>query len=132
MLRTISWALFVTSVVAVSTAESGEKQKPEKIELSGAWKITWAEDADNVNLITLMVKKEKIEGTYVNDAKEACNVTGQFDSEKKTVVFTIVSPNWEIKCDGTVTNVNLIKGTYLAYGTETGTFEMAREKSKEK
>jgi hypothetical protein len=112
-------------------AAAQDKQQP-KIDLGGSWTIMWVNDPANVNPLMLTQKGDKIEGTYINDKKEKCKVTGVIDREKGTVKFTIKGsePNFEITCDGTLGDGKVIKGRYVAYGNANGDFSMSRMEKK--
>src|SRR5207244_1340701 len=95
-------------------------------DMAGSWSITWVADPANVNPLKLTTAGERIEGTYVNDKRTTCKVTGSVDEGKGTISFVISGPAFEVKCDGLIESLNLVSGSYVAYGGLRGSFRMSR------
>ena len=119
--------VILMALLAPITCVGAEKNLP-KVNLDGSWSITWDANPENVNPVKFSQSGDKIKGTYLNDAKETCKVTGLVDREKGTVSFTIEGPSSEfkIKCDGLLVNAKLVKGSYFAYAKLKGSFRMSR------
>ena len=96
--------------------------------LTGTWSIMWAGDPANTNPIKLSQSGDTIEGTYLNDARETCQVTGRVDHKRGSASFTITGTNtsFVVRCDGIIASASLVEGRYQAYGNSTGNFRMSR------
>ena len=119
----LSVTFFIISLVFGSAASA--ESSPQLPELSGSWTFTWDGDDKNTNTVTLKQKAGTISGTYINDSKEDCPVAGRFSSDT-SVVLVIMCPGWDIKAEGSIANLALVTGKYLAYGDSSGDFKMAR------
>jgi hypothetical protein len=97
-------------------------------DLTGSWTILWSDyDPTNRNPITLLQSGDTIEGTYLNDARESCKVTGVINREKGTVTLRIKGerPSFEIECTGMPASAKVIEGRCY-YGDRLGEFRMLR------
>ncbi len=97
-------------------------------DLTGSWTIFWVhDDPTNRNPIELVQSGDRIEGTYLNDARESCKVTGAIDREKRFVIFTIRGErlDFAIECTGIPASAKVIEGRWYR-GDITGTFRMSR------
>jgi uncharacterized protein (TIGR02996 family) len=96
--------------------------------LAGTWSIMWCGDPANANPMKLSQSGDTIEGTYLNDARETCKVTGRVDHKSGTVSFTIKgdSARFVVLCDGIIASASLVEGRYRAYGISMGSFRMSR------
>ena len=123
MLRLVQLAatLCISSVATASLA-----QPPRQMDFGGSWTFTWDNNPRNMNLGDLKQGTGTFTGTYVNDAKDKCPLVGRMSSPT-AVTLTIVCPLWEIRADGSITNSQLVVGSYVAYGSSRGTFQMSRK-----
>lgn len=95
--------------------------------LSGLWRVTWAQDAKNTNELELLQTGTRITGNYVNDSKENCGVTGAIDEVGSKLALQVACKNWGIRMDGVVSaDRNTVTGNYTAYLNDKGTFSMVR------
>jgi uncharacterized protein (TIGR02996 family) len=96
--------------------------------LAGTWSIMWEGNPANTNPIRLSQSGDAIEGTYLNDARETCKVTGRVDHENGIVNFTIKgdSVHFVILCDGIIAGASRVEGRYQAYGNSMGSFRMSK------
>ncbi len=96
--------------------------------LAGTWSIMWCGNPANTNPIKLSQSGDTIEGTYLNDARETCKVTGRVDHKSGTASFTIKgdSARFVVLCDGIIASASLVEGRYQAYGNSMGSFRMSR------
>ena len=101
-------------------------QPPQQIDFAGSWTFMWDNNLKNTNVADLKAEAGIISGTYMNDAKDKCLIVGRFTSSTN-VALTITCPKWDIKCDGSVKNSQLVVGRYVAYGSTAGGFQMSRK-----
>ncbi len=101
-------------------------QSPQQIDLTGYWIFSWDNDPNNANTANLKQGMGTITGSYINDAKENCPITGRITS-LTAVTITITCPNWDIKADGSIVDSNLVIGSYFAYGSTHGIYRMVRK-----
>ena len=96
--------------------------------LAGTWSIMWDGASANTNPIKLSQSGDTIEGTYLNDARETCQVTGRVDHKSSRASFTITGDNgrFVVLCDGIIASASLVEGRYQADGNSTGSFRMSR------
>jgi hypothetical protein len=92
--------------------------------LSGSWTITW--DNNSKNPMSLKLTNERFSGTYTNDSKESCPVSGNLDSTSKRLALQVACPQWDMRMEGQVVP-DMIKGTYRAGVSGTGKFTMAKQ-----
>jgi hypothetical protein len=95
-------------------------------DLTGKWVITWLSNNDT-QPIELVQNGDSISGTYINNSKDSCPVSGSLSGN--VLSFTVQCPKWDIKMSGTVTakGETVENGSYTAYGQVTSQFRMAKE-----
>lgn len=99
--------------------------------LSGDWIVKWL-DNNTLNPMTISQADGRLMGTYINDSKEICSVTGHPVKNSSRVTLNIDCPKWDISMEGTVSgDGNTIEGTYRAYGTSQGGFLMTRKQQRQ-
>lgn len=113
--------LILAAIISESPAQQGSQADP-----TGSWSFIWQNNSANTNPVTLKYENGAITGTYVNDSKEQCPVAGRWNSSEGKVTLTIVCPRWEIKCEGSIKDPNLVIGRYAAYGNSAGDFRLLR------
>jgi hypothetical protein len=121
--------LFVTLILAASIAMTGSLAHPGQAvtDFSGTWQVRWLSN-DSLNPLILNQASEKFTGTYVNDAKDRCSVTGEFGAATRQVTLHIACPKWGIDMEGYASlDGKLIVGKYLAYGNAIGGFAMTKK-----
>jgi hypothetical protein len=107
--------VFVDSAVAQDGAD-----------LSGQWTVTW--DNNSQNAMSVALTGGRFSGNYINDSKESCSVTGNFDAENSRLALQIVCPNWDIRMQGQASsNGKAIEGSYQAYIDTTGKFTISKQ-----
>lgn len=116
----LSASAFIFLTLGPAAAETAAQP-----DFTGSWIFTWDNDDKNTNPVTLKYEAGTITGTYVNDSKENCPVTGRLGSAT-SVILVIMCPGWDIKSEGSMTSSNMVTGKYLAYGDSTGEFRMSR------
>jgi hypothetical protein len=95
-------------------------------DISGAWTAVWSNNNRN-DLVLGYSGGQQLTGTYVNDAKAACAVTGNVLDGVKRFVLTVRCPHWDLLMEGVVAgDGRTAKGSYRAYGNATGPFTMVR------
>jgi hypothetical protein len=103
------------------------KSKELTTDLSGNWTVRWLSN-DTYNPMFLTQAKEILSGTYTNDKKDYCSVSGKFNPNSNTITLQIVCQEWKIRMEGfSSLDRKLIVGSYLAYGNSVGGFMMNRE-----
>jgi len=96
-------------------------------DFSGKWQVRWLSN-DSRNPMTLNQISGKFAGSYINDAKDQCPVSGGFDAVTRQVTLRIACPKWGIEMEGYASlDGKLIVGKYLAYGNAVGGFTMTKE-----
>jgi hypothetical protein len=98
----------------------------EADDFAGRWTVTWSNASKNA--MSLANKSGRFSGTYENDDKDSCSVTGNFLASNLHVAIQIVCPNWDIRMQGTVAKDNkTIRGNYQAYVDGVGKFVMTKQ-----
>jgi hypothetical protein len=121
--------LFVTLILAASIAMAGSLAHPGQAvtDFSGTWQVRWLSN-DSRNPMTLNQASGKFTGTYINDAKDHCSVSGEFAAATRQVTLRIACPKWGIEMEGYASlDGKLIVGKYLAYGNADGGFTMTKK-----
>lgn len=96
--------------------------------LTGQWIVRWGSDAKNENTLALNLNKERITGTYMNDANASCTVTGNANQPSRKFALTIVCPDWDIRMQGSLaSDEKTASGNYQAYVDATGKFAMRKK-----
>ncbi|MEQ1752559.1 MAG: hypothetical protein ABL973_00335 [Micropepsaceae bacterium] len=96
-------------------------------DLTGKWRVTWAQNVNNTNNLDLTQSENRITGTYVNDAKENCRITGTIDEAGTQLALQVACKTWGIRMEGTVSvDRTTVSGNYAAYLDDKGTFVMKR------
>ena len=101
-------------------------------ELSGSWTVTWPnnENKQNQNDMSLTYSDGSFSGTYINDGKDSCPVSGALAKANGHLILHIKCPKWGIEMDGTASaDGKMAKGTYWAYGDASGPFTMTKHES---
>jgi hypothetical protein len=65
-------------------------------------------------------------GTYINDSKDSCAVSGNFDDKTSGLMLMVECPKWEIRMEGTAASGTMVRGSYRAYGQVHGGFTMTK------
>jgi len=95
-------------------------------DLAGRWTVTWSNTSTNT--LTLSNKSDRFSGTYENDDKDSCALTGNFLASNQHVAFQIVCPKWDIRMQGIVSkDGKTIRGSYQAYVDGVGRFVMTKQ-----
>jgi len=95
-------------------------------DLAGRWSVTWSNTSKNALL--LANKNGRFSGTYENDDKDSCSVTGNFLASNQHVAIQIVCPKWDIRMQGTASkDSKTIRGNYQAYVDGVGKFVMTKQ-----
>lgn len=114
----------LATVIIVLFSSADRVSALDANELRGGWFVYWPNATKNK--ISLNYGDGKYSGTYVNDEKANCTITGNF-SGPRSVILHIVCPKWDIRMEGAVTARNEVEGEYLAYGDSKGRFFMTRD-----
>ena len=94
-------------------------------DLEGSWNVTWSNTSKNE--MSLASKNGRLSGTYQNDDKDSCSVTGNFLASNQHVAIQIVCPKWDIRLQGTASKDNkTVRGSYQAYVDGVGKFVMTK------
>ena len=121
--------LFVSAILVASLMMSGALPHSEQAvtDFSGKWQVRWLSN-DSRNPMTLSQTSGKLTGTYINDAKDQCPVSGEFVAATRQVTLRIACPKWGIEMEGYASlDGKFIVGKYLAYGNAVGGFVMTKE-----
>jgi hypothetical protein len=121
--------LFVTAILVASIMMAGALPHSEQAvtDFSGKWQVRWLSN-DSRNPMTLSQASGKLTGTYINDVKDHCSVSGEFAAATRQVTLKITCPKWGIEMEGYASlDGKLIVGKYLAYGNAAGGFTMTKE-----
>jgi hypothetical protein len=95
-------------------------------DLAGNWTVTWPNNTKNA--ISLSFSEERFSGTYTNDARQSCTLTGNFSAASGSLSFHVACPSWEMRMEGQASpDGRTIQGDYKAYANATGSFTMARQ-----
>ena len=96
-------------------------------DFSGKWQVRWLSN-DSRNPLTLSQASGKLTGTYINDAKDHCSVSGEFAAATRQVTLRIACPKWNIEMEGYASlDGKLVVGKYVAYGNAVGGFTMTKK-----
>jgi hypothetical protein len=108
-------------------------------DLIGKWDVIWQNNPQNVNAISLTSTTNNggLMGTYINDAKSSCSLSGTFYATNSSLTIQIVCPgavapdgsvNWSIRMQGTASpDGKVFNGSYQAYTKATGSFQMLKQ-----
>ncbi len=97
------------------------------IDFSGKWIVRWL-DNDTRNPISLTKTDGRLDGTYVNDKKDICSVSGHLVQNSNRITLHVDCPKWDISMEGVPSlDGNTIEGTYFAYGKSRGSFVITRK-----
>jgi hypothetical protein len=95
-------------------------------DISGNWVIKW--DSGPPNALSLTTNADgDLSGTYTNDAKQTCSVTGHYGAATRDFAVHIKCSNYNVELEGSLSaDGATAPGKYWFKGTMTGTFTMAR------
>jgi hypothetical protein len=94
-------------------------------DISGNWLIKW--DSGPPNALFLTNTGGDLSGTYTNDAKQTCSVTGHYSAANRDFAVHIQCSNYNVELQGSLSaDGATAPGKYWFKGTMTGTFTMAR------
>ena len=112
--------LLLASCVGYGIAQAGAD------DLTGRWTVTWSNTSKNP--MTLANKNGRFSGSFENDDKESCPLTGNFLASNQHVAIQIVCPKWDIRLQGTASkDSKTIRGSYQAYVDGVGKFVMTKQ-----
>lgn len=95
-------------------------------DLAGRWTVTWSDTSKNV--MSLANKSGRLSGTYENDDRDSCQVTGNFLASNQHLALQIVCPKWDIRMQGAASkDGNTIRGSYQAHVDGVGKFVMTKQ-----
>jgi hypothetical protein len=115
-IRSLRFAFFVL-LGFVGPATAGD--------LTGRWIIRWENNTKNENAASLTLHGDRLSGTYINDSKASCSVTGNVRDQ--IFSLTIVCPQWDIRMQGHQTaDGRNASGKYQAYIDTKGVFTMRK------
>jgi hypothetical protein len=90
--------------------------------------VRWDGNAKNENALTLGLRAGRLSGTYSNDDKAACTVSGNLKEQTGELALTIVCPKWDIRMQGTASaDWKNASGSYQAYVNSQGQFTMRKK-----
>jgi hypothetical protein len=113
-------ALVLLSFAGLGVARAGAD------DLVGGWSVTWSNTSKNA--MSLANKNGRLSGTYENDDKDSCSVTGNFLASNQHVAIQIVCPKWDIRMQGTASkDRKTVRGNYQAYVDGVGKFVMTKQ-----
>ncbi len=96
-------------------------------DLAGRWLIRWGDNPKNENALSLSGRNDRLAGTYINDSKNSCTVTGNINQQSGEFALTIVCPAWDIRMQGSkATDGKSAAGSYQAYVNSRGKFTMRK------
>jgi hypothetical protein len=122
MLKTMA----VLTGLSIQTFAGGAFAQSGADDLAGRWTVAWPNNSKNA--MSLTSKNGRFSGTYENDDKESCSVTGNFQVSNRHLAFQVVCPQWDIRMQGIASqNGKTISGSYQAYIDGAGQFTMARQ-----
>jgi len=111
----------VVSIGLTTAASAGAR------DLAGSWEVQWDDNAKNRNPLTLTIAAERLSGSYINDDKDNCTVTGNVDTKSRDLALSIICPQWDIRMQGRGSAAwNSVSGAYQAYINSTGSFTMKK------
>jgi hypothetical protein len=112
--------LVIPSFACLSFAEAGAD------DVAGRWTVTWSSTSKNT--MSLANKNGRFSGTFENDDKDTCPVTGNFGASNQHVAFQIVCPKWDIRMQGAASkDSKTIRGSYQSYVDNVGKFVMTKQ-----
>jgi hypothetical protein len=115
----------IVSLVLPSFAGFGFAQAGAD-DLAGRWTVIWSNTSKNN--ISLANKGGRFSGTYENDDKDSCPVTGNFLASNQHLALQIVCPKWDIRLQGTASkDGKTVRGSYQAYVDGVGKFVMTKQ-----
>jgi hypothetical protein len=95
-------------------------------DLAGRWTVTWSNTSKNA--MTLANKSGRLSGTYENEDKDSCSLTGNFLPSNQRVALQIVCPKGDIRMQGVASKDNkTIRGSYQANVDSVGKFVMTKQ-----
>jgi hypothetical protein len=95
-------------------------------ELAGNWIVSWQPD-NTRNALYLSERNGRLAGTYLNDERASCSVTGNIRSLDRRISLQIVCPKWDIRMNGVAApDGRTVTGSYEAYIEVAGKFSMVR------
>ena len=95
-------------------------------DLAGRWIVTWSNTSKNA--MTLVNKNGRLSGTYENEDKDSCPLTGNFLASNQHVALQIVCPKWDIRMQGAASkDSKTIRGSYQANVDGVGKFVMTKQ-----
>ncbi len=98
-------------------------------QLSGDWTVTFANDAKYQNEMSFTYSDGNFSGTYINDSKDSCPVSGTLAEATGHLILHIKCPKWGIELEGTASSDGkTIKGDYN-WPSGNGPFTMAKHES---
>jgi hypothetical protein len=113
-------SLFLTSFMGLGVTRAGAD------DLAGSWTVTWSNTSKNE--MKLANKNGRFSGSYENDDKENCSLTGNYLASNQHVALQIVCPKWDIRMQGIASKDNkTIRGSYQAYVDGVGKFVMTKQ-----
>jgi len=121
--------LFVTAILVTSIMMAGSLSHSGQAvtDCSGKWQVRWLSN-DSRNPMTLSQASGNFTGTYINDAKDRCPISGEFAAATRQVTLRIACPKWGIEMEGYASlDGKLIVGKYVAYGNAVGGFTMTKK-----
>jgi hypothetical protein len=115
-------SLILSCLAGLGVAGAGA----DDLALAGRWTVTWSNTSKNI--MSLADKEGRLSGSYENDEKESCSVTGNFLGSNQHVAIQIVCPKWDIRMQGIATkDGTTIRGNYQAYVDGVGKFVMTKQ-----
>ena len=122
--------LFVVAVlILASVTLVFASYQPEEVvnEFTGKWTVRWLSN-DTRNPIALTQTEGRFSGTYINDSKDHCSISGKFTEDIRQITLRVECPKWVIEMEGYPSlDGKLIVGKYLAYKGAIGGFIMTKD-----
>jgi len=117
----IKWLACGLLFLAMTAGQTGAA------ELAGRWLIRWDDNPKNENALSLSARNDRLTGTYINDSKNSCTVTGNINVRTQEFALTIVCPAWDIRMHGSgAGDGRSAAGSYQAYVNSRGKFTMRK------
>jgi len=115
----------LSSLLLISFTGSGVARAGAD-DLAGSWTVTWSNTSKNEMKLTS--KSGRFSGSYENDDKESCSLTGNYLASNQHVAFQIVCPKWDIRMQGIASkDSKTVRGSYQAYVDGVGKFVMTKQ-----